>query len=433
MDELVKIVFWSLVAVSITLVLIGISAAIRLSAAASVYSQQRLNTGEASNNGVLPYLPEATVILSLRGVDPFLPQCLEALLHQNYPSYQVHVVIDSREDEAWDIVTQTLHHHPRKQVKVSPLRTKRQTCSLKCSALIQAISELDVDCEVVALVDADTMTHPNWLRELVNPLCDPTIGATTGNRWYIPDEKLWGSLVRYLGNVASVVHMDMHCIPWGGSLAIKRQYFDDTRLLEHWSQALAEDVLLYKTLKAQGAKVKFVPSLIIVNREQCNLWSYLRWMKRQLLCVRLYHPSWPIAMIHGIVTVFLPILALGLMLIALFTHQWNSAIWAISGVVLFWIVQGLVALILEQGVQKIINARREKRPRFEVMTLLKLWLAIPLAQVAFMIAILWAAVARHIDWRGINYEINSPWDIRLVEYQPYRPQSKLSDAQISVL
>jgi hypothetical protein len=96
-------------------------------------------------------------------------------------------------------------------------------------------------------------------------------------------------------------------------------------------------------------------------------------------------------------------------------------------------VQGLVALILEQGVQKIINARREKRPRFEVMTLLKLWLAIPLAQVAFMIAILWAAVARHIDWRGINYEINSPWDIRLVEYQPYRPQSKLSDAQISVL
>src|SRR5262249_33172047 len=49
-------------------------------------------------------LPPAAVILALRGADPSLVGCLTGLLRQDYPHYVVRIVIDSREDPAWNVV-----------------------------------------------------------------------------------------------------------------------------------------------------------------------------------------------------------------------------------------------------------------------------------------------------------------------------------------
>ena len=125
-------------------------------------------------------LPKTAVILCLRGADPFLPNCLKALLEQDYPQYDLKIVVDSQDDPAWKVARDTVKDATN--VQISPLKISSTVCSLKCSSLIQAVSELDSSYEVVALVDADTVVHPTWLRELVTPLLHPKIGATTGNR-----------------------------------------------------------------------------------------------------------------------------------------------------------------------------------------------------------------------------------------------------------
>ena len=78
-------------------------------------------------------------------------------------------------------------------MEVRILRERRETCSLKCSSIVQAVSELDNSYRVVAFVDADAVVHPDWLRQLVSPLSAPRVGATTGNRWYLPNGNHWGS------------------------------------------------------------------------------------------------------------------------------------------------------------------------------------------------------------------------------------------------
>ena len=65
---------------------------------------------------------------------------------------------------------------------------------------------MDNAYQIIAFIDADTVAHPNWLRELVTPLLDDQVGLTTGNRWYLPTGNYWGSLVRYR-NVSTVVQM----------------------------------------------------------------------------------------------------------------------------------------------------------------------------------------------------------------------------------
>ena len=53
-------------------------------------------------------LPEIAVLLPLRGADPSLEACLKGLLAQDYPTYQVHIVIDSAEDPAQAVVARVL-------------------------------------------------------------------------------------------------------------------------------------------------------------------------------------------------------------------------------------------------------------------------------------------------------------------------------------
>lgn len=227
-------------------------------------------------------LPKAAVIICLRGADPFLPNCLEALLQQNYPNYDLKVVVDSQDDPAWKIASDSIDKLAATNAQINHLRVIRHNCSLKCSSLIQAISDLDDSYEVVALADADTIVHPHWLRELVSPLGDPKIGATTGNRWYVPTNRYWGSLVRYTGNIATVVQMYLFGIPWGGTLAVKTEVLRQTGLLEKWAQSFGEDLMMPNVLKKHGLRVKFVPSLIMVNREECDLLGIIEYLQRFL-------------------------------------------------------------------------------------------------------------------------------------------------------
>src|ERR1700722_7051968 len=132
------------------------------------------------------FQPRAAVLLPVRGADPHLADCLHGLLNQDYPAYDVWIIVDSREDSAWDVIAKSPKSRPGLQVRVDVLKEPRSTCSLKMSALLQAIAQMDNACEIVALIDADVIPHPGWLRALVGPLSDPGIGATTGIRWYAP-------------------------------------------------------------------------------------------------------------------------------------------------------------------------------------------------------------------------------------------------------
>jgi cellulose synthase/poly-beta-1,6-N-acetylglucosamine synthase-like glycosyltransferase len=369
-------------------------------------------------------LPRAAVILCLRGADPFLPKCLEALLNQNYPDYELQIVIDSNEDPAWKMVTQTVEKQAAKHVKISSLVLPRPTCSLKCSALIQAISGLDDNCKVVALVDADTVVHSNWLRELINPLTNPQVGATTGNRWYLPQGKYWGGVVRYIWNVAAVAQMQFYQIPWGGSLAIKTEVFRQTGLLNKWEQAFNEDTMLQRILVELGLRVEFVPSILMVNREECDLKSFLRWVKRQLLCSRLYHTSWNAIAIHGMLTTVLPTIALMLLLISLKNSQQSTLAYFGGGLAIYIVTQILCIAILEFQVRRIVKRKGETLPLIGLNTILKVLLALPLTQVVYALALSKAIFMRQVEWRGITYQIKGPWDIKLVQYQPYTYSEK---------
>ncbi|MCY2991165.1 MAG: glycosyltransferase family 2 protein [Planctomycetota bacterium] len=364
------------------------------------------------------YTPQTAVILCLRGTDPFLSECLDGLLQQDFPHYAVWIVIDQPDDPAWGVVREALTRHPAVPVQVLSLTERRETCSLKCSSLTQAVALLDASYEVVALLDADTVPHRMWLRELVAPLADSQVGAATGNRWYMPAEPSWGSLVRYTWNSAAIVQMYWYSIPWGGALAVRTAVFRQSNLLERWRSAFCEDTMLYRVLREIGFRVAFAPSLMMVNREACDLPGCLGWVRRQLLTARLYHPGWPAVVVHGVATAAAQAVWLALLLAAGTARHWSAVAWLVAGGACYWSSMAVLLGLLELGVRQVVHRRGEPVQWLKLRFVVRLLVAIPWTQVVYPLALLSAMLLRRVEWRGAVYRVDGPWHIRLIEDRP---------------
>lgn len=372
--------------------------------------------------------PRVAAVLCLRGTDPFLPHCIEALLAQDYPRYDVRIVVDDIDDPAWPVVAEVVERVGADHVSVEALTQRRDSCSLKCSSVVQAIRGLDESYEVVALLDADTVPHRTWLRELVAPLADERVGAATGNRWYMPNQVSWGALVRYVWNAAAVAQMFLYRIAWGGTLAVKTKVFRESDLLERWGNAFCEDTMTYAALKKLGLKVAFVPSLMMVNREACDIGGFFRWVRRQLLTARLYHPGWLMVAVHGITTSVAPPLTVAFAIYALAVGNWGAAAWAGGALAIYELGLLLLLPALELPMRRIVSGRGEPAHWLPFWRLPQYVLALPLTQMVYAIVLLSSLTVRKVDWRGVSYVIDGPFRIRMVEYRPYQAAPPVEEA-----
>lgn len=371
---------------------------------------------KSASTAVSNYQPEVLVILPVRGADNTLADCVEALARQEYDNYRVRVVLDSHTDPGWQVIDEVLVTQPGLPIEIVELREPHTDCSLKCSSVYQATERLD-DCEVVALLDSDVVPHASWLSELVAPLADEKISATTGNRWYLPRECQWGSLLRYLWNAAAVVTMQMWGVPWGGTLAIKRSVLDQTDLRERWRRAGCEDVPLVQSLKQLRREIRFVPSLIMIDRSEIRLGDCFRFLDRQLLWVRLYYPvCWWACNVWQVVIASCIVAAGTLGLAGLFSGQLEL----FAGALAVLGVTAVVSLFAVRWVERTLLPQ-EKSPLGQ-KPLRTIW-AIPFTNIAMVRVVFVSLLTRAIRWRGIVYRIAGPWHIRLLEYHPYVDES----------
>lgn len=348
------------------------------------------------------FTPKAAIILCLRGADPFLRQCLQHLLDQDYPEFQLHVVVDSQEDPSRAILRD---FESDDRVRVSVLHDPPETCSLKCGSIVQVIRELDPSFEVIALCDADTVPHRTWLADLAAPLHDPTVAVTTGNRWYQPQDPTGASLVRYLWNIPAAINMIVFRIAWGGSLLIRRQVIDEAGLLKKWSRAFCEDTMLDRVVRRHGYRQVFVPNVMVVNRETCTFSDLMNWVPRQLLTARLYHSSWPATVGYGIISSAIPFLAAVVAIVGWMQSDMESVRVAFFAFLAFEISNVVLVLMCETSFHRSGGLRENATNGLSVASLVKLPFWIVVSQIVSPFWFCKCFLTKSVKWRGIVYHI----------------------------
>ena len=350
------------------------------------------------------YLPRTALIVPFKDVDPGFKDNITSIITQDYPNYYIILVTTSENDQSYSILQQIVKENPDTEIKLITSEVSK-TCGQKVMNLIKAVEVVEDDTEVMAFADSDVRPGSDWLKNLVDPLNDDEIGATTGYRWYLPVKGEFWSVLRSVwnGGVATLLGGHKRNFAWGGSMAIRKKVFDEAKVLGYWKGALSDDYALTRAVKDAGYYVKFVPKCLVASFEDTDLKDLLEWTTRQIIITKIYSPNlWKLASISQILYNLTLLLGLGLILAGLLQSNNVTLVLMLILIILsFGFIKGAMRFI---AISRVLKPYREK--------LNKYWWAYcllsPLTSMLTLYNILMSMTTNRIKWRGIEYEMKSP-------------------------
>ena len=209
-------------------------------------------------------------------------------------------------------------------------------------------------------------------------------------------------------------------------MVLRGELARDPQMLQHWRTSFSGDTPVYSVLHQRGEQFYLNPRIVLVNRESTSTRSLLEWMSRQMLNTRLYHPAWKVVMTQAFAGFFVLIFAVTLNLIHLTMGNWEMFAGLASALMIYWLLYFGGFLVANAAICKLSYHDGQGVKRMAVIDWLKLFVLIPMIPLVFFAAVVKAMGNRRVNWRGIHYQIKSPYDIELENYQPYSIRSEQS-------
>jgi cellulose synthase/poly-beta-1,6-N-acetylglucosamine synthase-like glycosyltransferase len=359
------------------------------------------------------FAPYATVIVPCRGLDEGLAENLAAILEQDYPDHEVVFVVDSEDDPSLDVVKLVCRDSSTTAQKIKTVIAPRAVnSSQKVENLREAVLHASGESQIFAFVDSDTRPSPDWLRGLVAPLEDRSVGAATGYRWFISDKMTFGSEMRSVWNasIASALGPNRKSnFCWGGSMALKRDTFDLIGMRERWRGTLSDDFAVTAAVRQAGLDIYFVPQALTASTGDCTLAETVEFTNRQMKITRVYSPHlWMLSFFGSLV--FNAVMASALAILVFSPRNDATVLFAglaFIAVALFSIGKSWTRL----RAVELVLAERWPGVRRQWISQNTLWLLSP---SIFLINCISAALSRKIVWRGIRYELKSPTETVII-------------------
>jgi ceramide glucosyltransferase len=359
------------------------------------------------------YAPFVSVIAPSRGREEGLAENIRALFKQDYPNYEITFVTDRSDDSSLSVIEETI------AAEITPRVSSRVVvaggavgCGQKVHNLSVAVGHVDPRTEVLVFVDTDARPASKWLRSLVAPLSNESIGAATGYRWFIPERGGLASQLRSVWNasIASALgEREDKNFCWGGSTAIRKSTFDSLKVVEHWRGTVSDDFALTRVLQEAKLPIHFVPACLVASVGYCNAKELLEFSNRQLKITRVYAAH-----------LWKPVLIGSLLFCAVF---FGGIALVIARAILglpFLLPLGALLLIYALGTAKayvrlnavaIPLASYQKELSKSLPAHVILW---PFASALYLCNAVAAAFSRRIEWRGITYELKSPTEAVII-------------------
>jgi ceramide glucosyltransferase len=122
------------------------------------------------------FYPPVSILKPVRGADPHTYECFRSHCLLDYPEYEIIFGVDDANDPAVPVIERLKKEFPGRRIEIIVCPHELGT-NRKVSSLIQMLPAARHDCLLVN--DGDIRVPPDYLRRIMAPLADPTIGLVT--------------------------------------------------------------------------------------------------------------------------------------------------------------------------------------------------------------------------------------------------------------
>jgi ceramide glucosyltransferase len=357
----------------------------------------RLRTGPADGSKRLSMVwPPVTVLKPVHGLEKNQRENLRSGCIQDYPEFQVVFSVQKTDDAAIPLLQDLQREFGSDRVTVA-IENCRAGTNGKINNMIGGLRHARHDMLVIS--DSDILLKPDYLKTIVSPLKDPTVGcactlykAAGAETWFEKMELLTLN-ADFMANVlfAHVSGASKFCL--GASAALHRSTLERIGGLEALSDYLVEDYEMGRRIWVLGKKVVVVPYFVDTI---VDLKSPSQWWNHQVYWDQNTRAARPIAFFATALVRSVPFA----ILYAITRMMDAVGLWTIAGAFTLRIISA--AFILGWGLRDREGLR-------------SLWLLI-LRDISALATWLLAFTKRTTIWRGTSFVLTR--DGRLVAQNP---------------
>jgi ceramide glucosyltransferase len=357
------------------------------------------------------YAPRVSVMIPCKGVDLGFAENIAAVFEQDYPAYEVLFVTATEDDPAHVELNRIIEQHEGLTIRlmVAGIDPRR---GQKITNLLKAVENVSKETEVFVFLDADIRIHKTFLRYLVAPLRNETVGATTGFPWYLPQKGNMGSILRSLwgaGALPLLVDPDRNFTS-GAANAIKRTIFDTADIRTALDRSISDSFAITNSVRKLGLQIEFVPQCLVISPDNSTLLETLKWTNRQTIISRVYSPPfwWMVFITYSFSNTML---ILGIFLLLLGVA--GEYMFLLPSLLMLSIIplEIISALILLPVIQQLIPEHKTQINQLKW----RYFLFTPFASILIMVNSLVSLTTNEIVWRGVRYKLISPSETRVLD------------------
>ena len=353
----------------------------------AIYAGLRFPGRQRQRHAATPYLPAVTLLKPVCGLEKNLSFNLRTACTQDYPDYQVVYSVQSAHDPALPLLRELEREFgaPRVCVVVGDVHLGMNG---KVDNLAGALPYARHDILVIS--DSDVGLKPNYLRAIVAPLQDETVGGVStffrgkdAGPWYEQMELLTLDADHFgMALFAGLLKIDDFC--FGASFAFRRETLERIGGLPAVANYLVEDNEMGQRILRLGLRLVTVPYVVDTT---IDLRSAGRWWQKMTYWDQNTRAARPLVFAASLI---LRIIPLSLLLAALRGFDaWGVGV--VLGSIALRITAGAVIIGLALG---------------DLASLRSLWL-IPAKDVLSLFWFFRAMAKRTVVWRGVELALTS--------------------------
>ena len=228
--------------------------------------------------------PKVSIILPARNEEEFISECLDSLIKQDYPNYEIIVIDDSSDDSTGKIISE----YAKKNSKIIPVtaKPKPEGWMGKNWACMEGYKK--ITGELLLFTDADTKHSENVISLAVAQLFSFNLDALSAIPKMVTFD-FWTNIT--LPMISTFLHTRFSALNvnnpskktgyfFGSFFIMKKETYEKVGMHEGVKQEIVEDGALGKKVKESGYKMRMVRGDHLIDavwaRDKGTLWNALK-------------------------------------------------------------------------------------------------------------------------------------------------------------